>query len=312
MKKSVFTISLMIISVFLSAQSVDINNILISQKVNIRMGQSKHLYADFILQKKFPVKAMIESGIPFLVLDSTFVFNHMKELGISLVESNNVLNLAGNRFVCRYITNDTIYLNNLYYKGKVLITDLTSKGVEVMYPIHTFRNPDDANSQIIELDISSKYITPLTREELKMKKSKYKKFPMRNDGYGEMYAIDSKLEVLSSVSKRYYSLQGDFLLDLGNASFLFLLDQHPKYQEFISNSDFKLQQGRNNQGKLIPVKAFWTSKCYIADKSFSNVTIAITQMLPKFTTVGILGLKFFENFNVIFDFEEKTLYLRKK
>lgn len=241
MKKSVFTISLMIISVFLSAQSVDINNILKSQKVNIRMGQSKHLYADFILQKKFPVKAMIESGIPFLVLDSTFVFDHMKELSISLVESNNVLNLAGNRFVCRYITNDTIYLNNLYYKGKVLITDLTSKGVEAMYPIHTFRNPDDANSQIIELDISSKYITPLTREELKMKKSKYKKFPMRNDGYGEMYAIDSKLEVLSSASKRYYSLQGDFLLDLGNASFLFLLDQHPKYQEFISNSDFKLQ-----------------------------------------------------------------------
>ncbi len=178
-----------------------------------------------------------------------------------------------------------------------------------MYPIHLFGDLNDANSKIMELNISSKYMMPLTRQELELKKSKYKKYPMRNDGYGNMYAIDSELKVASN-SKYYYSLEGDFLLDLGNASFLFLLEQHPAYKEFIDNSNIELRQGNDSKGRKMPVKAFLAKKCYMADVPFYDVTIAITPQLPKFTTVGVLGLKFFEEFNVIFDFGEKILYLK--
>jgi hypothetical protein len=88
------------------------------------------------------------------------------------------------------------------------------------------------------------------------------------------------------------------------------LEQHPAYKEFIDNSNIELRQGNDSKGRKMPVKAFLAKKCYMADVPFYDVTIAITPQLPKFTTVGVLGLKFFEEFNVIFDFGEKILYLK--
>ncbi len=288
MKKCIFTLCLIMVSGFLSAQSVD-------RKIIVKMGKSRHLYANLILQNKLPVRGMIESGIPVLVLDSTFVFTHLDDLNISLVELKATLNLAGNKYKCTHITNDTIFVNGLFYKGKTVIANMASKKIDIMYPIHLFGDLNDANSKIMELNISSKYMMPLTRQELELKKSKYKKYPMRNDGYGNMYAIDSELKVASN-SKYYYSLEGDFLLDLGNASFLFLLEQHPAYKEFIDNSNIELRQGNDNQGRKMPVKAFLAKKkCYMADMPFYDVTIGITPQLPKFTTVGVLGLKFLKN-----------------
>ncbi len=38
---------------------------------------------------------MIESGVPILVMDSTFVFNHLDDLNISLVESKSNFEFSG-------------------------------------------------------------------------------------------------------------------------------------------------------------------------------------------------------------------------
>lgn len=306
-KKLFFAVYLAVASVCLFAQSTD-NDSSKSQRVNISMGSSRHIFGDYILQKKFPVKVMLESGIPYPILDSTFVFTHKDELNISLSESNLTMNFVGKKMKCPYITTDSIFLNNMYYKGQVLIADLGPER-QLMYPIHTFKNLDDADSRIIKLNISEKYIEPLTRKELEQEIKGYDKFPMKNGGYGNMYVMDSKFTILAN--KHYYSMKGEFLLDLGNASFLFLMEQHPSCKTFLENSDIKVQQGRNNKGELIPVKAFWTSECRIASHSFEDVTVAITQSLPKFTSAGVLGLKFFECFSVIFDYDENVVYLRK-
>ena len=99
MKKCIFTLCLIMVSGFLSAQSVD-------RKITLQKGKSRHLHANLILQNKLPVRGMIESGVPILVMDSTFVFNHLDDLNISLVESKATLNLAGNKYKCTHITND--------------------------------------------------------------------------------------------------------------------------------------------------------------------------------------------------------------
>lgn len=120
MKKCIFTLCLIIVSGFLSAQSVD-------RKIPLKKGKSRHLHANLILQNKLPVRGMIESGVPILVMDSTFVFNHLDDLNISLVESKATLNLAGNKYKCTHITNDTIFVNGLFYKGKTVIANIASK-----------------------------------------------------------------------------------------------------------------------------------------------------------------------------------------
>lgn len=165
-----FTLCLIIVSGFLSAQSVD-------RKIPLKKGKSRHLHANLILQNKLPVRGMIESGVPILVMDSTFVFNHLDDLNISLVESKATLNLAGNKYKCTHITNDTIFVNGLFYKGKTVIANIASKKIDIMYPIHLFGDLNDANSKIMELNISSKYMMPLTRQELELKKVNIRNTP---------------------------------------------------------------------------------------------------------------------------------------
>lgn len=46
-----------------------------------------------------------------------------------------------------------------------------------MYPIHLFGDLNDANSKIMELNISSKYMMPLTRQELELKKVNIRNTP---------------------------------------------------------------------------------------------------------------------------------------
>ena len=153
MKKCIFTLCLIIVSGFLSAQSVD-------RKIPLKKGKSRHLHANLILQNKLPVRGMIESGVPILVMDSTFVFNHLDDLNISLVESKATLNLAGNKYKCTHITNDTIFVNGLFYKGKTVVI--------VAHRLSTVRHAD----KIVVLD-KGKIAEEGSHQELTQKQGLY-------------------------------------------------------------------------------------------------------------------------------------------
>lgn len=254
---------------------------------------------------------MLESGIPYLVLDSAYVFAHQKELNLNLEVRTVTMNLSGKRIKCRYLKRDSIYINNLLYVGKILVGNLRSKNKDLLLPLQKLTNVLDNDTRIYELDMQQGYLIALSHKSLNLKRREYQNLPMTNDAYKKMYAIKQKY-TLSLSSGKEYSIKGDFLLDLGNAAFLFFLTQHPAFQKFIKETPVKVVQPKNRAGKPLPLKAFYAPKSKIGESLFKGHTVGITSCLPRFSTVGILGLKYFQQFNVIFDFDNKRLYLKRK
>lgn len=281
-----------------------------SDTIAIRKDKGNHLHASMVLQQKQEVRVMLESGIPFPMLDSTFVFNNLKKLGFKPIPSSISMNLNGKRLRCFYEINDTVYLNNSYYKGKTLIANLSSRKIEMMYPIQTFVNSTDSGSCILEMDIEQQFLRFLTKEELQAKKAAYHLFKMEKIEPGEMYIISSSL-FIQDTTGHTSSLEGRFLLDLGNSMFLFLLEKTPKTREFLKTSVVKPQRGYSSDGKPSPLQAMVIRRGRFDDINFSDVLIGITPFL-KMNCEGILGIKFFEQFPVIFDFGSRRFYLKKK
>ena len=65
---------------------------------------SGHLSAHVRLQNVIDAKAMLESGIPFPILDSMFVVQNQKKLNVQLVPSEISMDLNGRKMRCYYQT----------------------------------------------------------------------------------------------------------------------------------------------------------------------------------------------------------------
>ena len=78
------------------------------------------------------------------------------------------------------------------------------------------------------------------------------------------------------------------------SSLLFLFKQSLAVQNFMKNNpSLKIQKGFDKQGNFI-AEVFELNSMLIGNIKFTNPTIAITHLLPKFTTDGCIGLKFFK------------------
>ena len=107
-----------------------------------------------------------------------------------------------------------------------------------------------------------------------------------------------------------YSLPGNYLLDLGKASFVFLMKQSQAVQDFLhDNPDIELKKAYNKKGVLV-AEAISTENASLCNRGFENQVIAITSALPKFTVEGSVGLKFFEGAVSVFDFDNQKFYTK--
>jgi hypothetical protein len=300
------------LSLWITAQNV-VNDSVENHKIPLEKSKSGHLFATVKLENKLTAHAMLESGIPYLMLDSAYFFSHPKMFDLNLEADAVMMNFSGQRIKCRYTTKDTIHVNDLMYVGKILIGNLQSKNKDLLLPLQKLVNPLDNMTRIYELDMEEGYLLALKRTALKEKTKKHRMYPMTNDGYKKMYAVKLKYKIfLPPLPWKEYSLKGDYLLDLGNASFLFFLAHHPDFKQFIKKAPIKIVQAKNKAGKALPFKGFYAPRNKIGKDLFHGQSIGITPFLTKFTTVGILGLKYFQQFNVVFDFDKKHLYLKRK
>lgn len=93
---------------------------------------------------------------------------------------------------------------------------------------------------------------------------------------------------------------------------MFLFHQNQTVQDFLTeNPDLGLQTAYNKKGEVVG-EAIAVKNCQLWDLYFKNSIIAITKALPKFTTEGCIGIKFFENTVTVFDFDKSVFCLRKE
>ena len=123
-----------------------------------------------------------------------------------------------------------------------------------------------------------------------------------------MPAVKAKLEI--GYGKKTRVLKGNFNIDFGNPELVFLMRQHKDVQGFLkNNADIELRNALNPRGEVM-AQFILADMCRVLDKDFSDAVIAITGNLPRFTSTGLIGLKFFQASDAILDFDEDRMYLK--
>lgn len=256
---------------------------------------------------------LLESGIHAMLIDSLFAFKNQSSLNIDFIKNkkNEKMNLGGRVYNITHKAKGKIQLtNHIIYEGEMFVLSDYKSTYDIAIPIQYLYNERSKKNCIIKLNLKNHLLEILSENELKKEKNKYSKVKMNFDNYLHMPSIKTKLTIFEGGKKR--TLAGNFNLDLGNAAFIFFFKQNKSVQEFVcKNSDIKLQPAYNKKGMLI-AEAFTTAECELCNVLFNNHIIAITEVLPKFTTEGNIGIKFFEKSPVIFDFDKSNFYVKKE
>lgn len=254
-------------------------------------------------------RILVESGIHVMLIDSAFAFNHQEELHLNLVphQSEQKMNLGGKRHRITHRAKGKIMLNErTTYEGKILILADLSSYYDMAVPVQNLHNATD-NSRIVKLDMKNYTLQLIGKDEYLTECQSGKSFDINYDTYLKMPAI--KAELTFKQDGRKFSLGGNFVLDLGNGSFIALMKQSQAVKDFVKeNVGLKLQKGYNRKGDVV-AEAIATQQAKLCGITFRDQIVVITAMLPKFTSEGNIGLKFFDRYVSIFNFDDSKFVI---
>ncbi len=254
-------------------------------------------------------RILVESGIHVMLIDSAFAFKHQEELHLMLVpnQSEQKMNLGGKRHRITHRAKGKIMLNEkTTYEGKILILADLSSYYDMAVPVQNLHNATD-NSRIVKLDMKNYTLQLIGKDEYLTECQSGKSFDINYDTYLKMPAI--KAELTFKQDGRKFSLGGNFVLDLGNGSFIALMKQSQAVKDFVKeNVGLKLQKGYNRKGDVV-AEAIATQQAKLCGITFRDQIVVITAMLPEFTSEGNIGLKFFDRSVSIFNFEDSKFII---
>lgn len=253
---------------------------------------------------------LLESGINAMLVDSSFVASTgaFSDLKLLPVEGEK-MNLAGR--VCRitHKADGVVKISeHTSYRGEVYVLAGFSKGYDLAVPVQNLFNDLDDGSRIVRLILENNSLQMMSRASMQDIKEKYSRHEMNTETYLGMPAVRTVLNIEHAGQVR--GIEANFNIDFGNPELMFLMHQHDGVQKFFNeNKDIELRPARNQRGEKIG-QLIIAEKCQLCDFEFVNAVIAVTEKLPRFTTAGNMGLKFFMPMDAIFDFDAGSLFLR--
>ena len=286
---------------------VSAQNVTSSESFELQKQGSHYVFAADVNGKAEAV-VLLESGIPAMLVDSSFVFGSGALDNMELVPTKGEkINLGGAVYVITHKAEGTVKLGEqTSYRGGVFVLSGYARNYEMAVPVQGLHNDKDNGSCIVRLVLEDNCLQMLSRTELRGNRKGYSKTKLNTDTYLEMPAVRTKLVLDNGKNARV--LKGNFNVDFGNPELVFLMHQHKDVQKFLTeNTDLELRQGRNPRGEVV-AEFLLAESCQLCEAEFSNAVILITKALPKFTATGNIGLKFFKPIDVIFDFDRNMMY----
>ena len=272
--------------------------------------ENGHYYFETLINEKAPAKMMLESGIFVMVMDSLYAFENKEAINLDYTrtQGNENMNLGGKVYDITHKAKGKIQLgNNVEYCGEIFILSGYNTYSGIAIPIQNIYNTEDG-SRIIKLDMEKLEFRSMSRKQFQSEVGDYAVTAINYNSYMGMPAVKTHLDF--EKDGKNYSLPGNYLLDLGNASFVFLMKQSQVVQGFLhDNQDIELKKAYNKKGVLV-AEAIVTEKASLCNRGFEKQVIAITSALPKFTVEGSVGLKFFEGAVSVFDFDKQKFYTK--
>ena len=271
--------------------------------------QGAHYVFSANLNGKAEATILLESGIPAMLVDSAFVFSSgvVSDLELQPTGGKEKMNLGGRIFVITHKAKCAIKITDqISYRGDVFVLSGYTQNHQAAVPVQYLYNDADKGSRIVCLNLSQNSLQMISRASLRKRQKGSTKIKMHTDTYLGMPAVEATLVIESENGQK--QLSGNFNIDFGNPELLFLIQQHADVQQFLAdNSDIQLREARNPRGDVV-AQFMIADQCQLCGKQFYNAVMAITANLPRFTTTGLIGLKFFLSTDAIFDFDNNLMY----
>ena len=259
-----------------------------------------HFYTTAVLNGT-AVDMMIESGTPALIISCSLYDRMASEGLLKLQEDKAKMRFLTSVYDIKYSGDARLNLGNAIYDGPVFVLD---GDIDPSVPIQYLQNGEDG-SAIVEVDLPSNKIRVMDKSAFDA--SSYEAFPIRLNKTGNMPVVSAELAMM--VESKKTTMQGDFIVDMGNGSLLFLMKQNKGVQDMLTGGEIQLKEARDKQGNVI-AEGLYADSLAICGKSFFCVSVGVTDRLQGIEEAGFLGVKFM-TMPIAFDFKEKKMYVKK-
>lgn len=269
--------------------------------------KSGHYAFSVRLNNELEATALLESGISAMLVDSAFMFKNLDKAGLEFIPSgkNAKMNLGGILYHITHKAKGRISVSkDVIYEGEIFVLAHYNQPYDVAIPVQNLflkKKPS-----VLYLDLNNNLLKVFPKKDFTRKKE-YRKMPINTDTYLNMPAIKTKMMV--DIGRESTPLNGNYVIDFGNPMFVFLHGHNKNITDWIEENKIELQKAYNKEGKVV-AQAFVPKKCMVEDLEFKNTPVAITTALPRFTSEGNLGLKFFQNVIAVFDFAKGYCYIK--
>ena len=276
----------------------------------IWLDKSNLIIAKFKINGSVTANAFIETGFQNPTFDKSFVLKNKAKLKLKLI--------ATHKISCNYLMSNTqnfaIYqiksnlkINDQNFSKGILVYDLRKTG----YMNADLAIPLIAMGDIIELNIAKGYVRKLDRTELESYSKGFSAFEMEGGRY-ELFSLQSKLQIYDSLGRKE-ELTTKLILDTGCGNEFVLSTNYPLIRDFLKKSDRMLlkdssrivNSGYKELHVLMPTKVLFNQF------ELKNAPIiAVKTFVNSGNATGFIGVNFFKQFDIIFDYEKKIVYLK--
>lgn len=270
---------------------------------------SGHYLMDVSVGGEVQTKALLESGIHVMIIDMDFAAQNSEAVNVSFHTSdkNDKMNLGGDLYTISHKGRGRVMIgSNTAYEGEVYLlphlADTHYTGMTMAIPIHKLVSVSDG-SHVVRLDLPDGRLDMVGRAQTDSITAGWNTSEINYDSYMNMPAVRTRFAVGDRAT-----IDGNFNIDLGNPMALFLFAQSRNVQRNIyENDSIQVADATDKKGNVI-AQAFIADECSFCGRTFRETTIAITRNVPRFTTDGCIGLRFFKTCPAVFDFDRSVMY----
>ena len=246
-------------------------------------------------------KVMLESGVPGLMMSEGFYEANKEALKMDVKEADERIHYLGGIHTIKYTAQARLQIGDAIFEGPVKIAEGNHK---LMIPINMLHHASD-NSSIVKIDFKNNELSVCKRENLQDIVKDEKALNLTYNQW-RMPVVNTTLNM--TVDDSNVSLKGNFIVDMGNASLLFLNKSQGSVVRMLKDNKVKLLEARDRNGKVVS-EGIFADKLIICNKTYTDASVGVSQF-KSLEECGFLGLKFF-TMPAVFDFDNNKMYLCK-
>ena len=272
-----------------------------AQRINFKTI-GNHMIADVIINDSVAAKAFMDTGCPITIIDSTFAVNS----GFKINQEGKRLryHTFSSTSYCYSLMDDTINVNGLRSSRPVYVGNLKRrKGVSDIDMILGSNYIAQDGSRMLTLNIAKGYVE-YGRKEI-------------GKGFKEaIMTVDERGFVSTDAPLRLYTqndgngqLGGRFVIDTGNANYLFLCGRNERVSEFLKMKGIEPEE-KIMHGKTIQYIRMQSAEILGKEVMMKGAPLVILPRMRFYDYTGAIGFKFLKEVEMILDYDNNLLYIK--